>query len=238
MSDASAHALDHHEPVTSTGIPNKKVLMWAFLGSDCMFFGTLISTHLIYRKISATVGGNFLDIRDIFDIELTSFSTFILLASSLFMALAVSAIHKGNLKSTRWMLFGTIIFGSIFLACQVYEFTHFVHGKENKHGDLEHQLTLSAYAGKSEKVGEDAQLTPHEDKAHVFGSTFYVLTGTHGTHVAIGVFWLIGWLVYSFTGKMSTADAMDIECCGLYWHFVDIVWIIIFPVVYLMEYAF
>ena len=84
---ATAHALDHHEPETSTGIHNKKVLMWAFLGSDCMFFGTLISTHLIYRKISATVGGNFLDIRDIFDIELTSFSTFILLASSLFMAL-------------------------------------------------------------------------------------------------------------------------------------------------------
>ena len=67
------------------------------------------------------------------------------------------------------------------------------------------------------------------EKPHVFGSTFYVLTGTHGTHVAIGVFWLIGWFVYSFTGKMSTAHAIDIECCGLYWHFVDIVWIIIFP---------
>jgi heme/copper-type cytochrome/quinol oxidase subunit 3 len=198
-----------------------------------MFFGTLISTHLIYRKISATVGGNTLDVRDIFDIELTSFSTFVLLASSLFMALAVSAIHKGNLKSTRWMLFGTIIFGSIFLACQVYEFTHFAHGKENVNGDLEHQLTLSSYAGKTLEKGKDAELEPH-----VFGSTFYVLTGTHGTHVAIGVFWLIGWFVYSFTGKMSTADAMDIECCGLYWHFVDIVWIIIFPVVYLMEYAF
>ena len=126
MSEA-AHAIEHHEPVTSTGIPNKKVLMWAFLGSDCMFFGTLISTHLIYRKISATVGGNYLDIRGVFDIELTSFSTFILLASSLFMALAVSAIHKGNLSSTRWMIFGTIVFGAIFLACQVYEFTHFVH---------------------------------------------------------------------------------------------------------------
>ncbi|MDG1326042.1 MAG: heme-copper oxidase subunit III [Opitutales bacterium] len=233
MSEASAHALEHHEPETSTGIPNKKVLMWAFLGSDCMFFGTLISTHLIYRKISATVGGNFLDIRDIFDIELTSFSTFILLASSLFMALAVSAIHKGNLSSTRWMLFGTIIFGAIFLACQVYEFTHFVHGKENKFGDLEHQLTLSSYAGESEQQGKDAVAKPH-----VFGSTFYVLTGTHGTHVAIGVFWLLGWFAYSFTGKMSTADALDIECCGLYWHFVDIVWILIFPVVYLMEYAF
>jgi heme/copper-type cytochrome/quinol oxidase subunit 3 len=215
MSEASAHALDHHEPVTSTGIPNKKVLMWAFLGSDCMFFGTLISTHLIYRKISATVGGNSLDVSDIFDIELTSFSTFILLASSLFMALAVSAIHKGNLKSTRWMLFGTIIFGAIFLACQVYEFTHFVHAPGN-------ELTLSSYRG----------------QPHVFGSTFYVLTGTHGTHVAIGVFWLIGWLAYSFTGKMSSVHAIDVEICGLYWHFVDVVWILIFPVVYLMEYAF
>ena len=126
MSDASAHALDHHEPVTSTGIPNKKVLMWAFLGSDCMFFGTLISTHLIYEKF-LPLSGEIFDIRDVFDIELTSFSTFILLASSLFMALAVSAIHKGNLNSTRWMLFGTIVFGLIFLACQVYEFTHFVH---------------------------------------------------------------------------------------------------------------
>ena len=130
------------------------------------------------------------------------------------MALAVSAIHKGNLKSTRWMLLGTIIFGAIFLACQVYEFTHFVHAPGN-------ELTLSTYRG----------------EPHVFGSTFYVLTGTHGTHVAIGVFWLLGWLAYSFTGKMSTVHALDVEICGLYWHFVDIVWIIIFPVVYLMEYA-
>jgi heme/copper-type cytochrome/quinol oxidase subunit 3 len=216
MSEAvAAHADEHHDPYTSTGIPTKKVLMWVFLGSDCMFFGTLISTHLIYRKISATVNGKYLDVEQIFDIELTSFSTFILLASSLFMALAVSAIHKGNLTSTRWMLLGTIIFGAIFLACQVYEFTHFAYAPG-------HELTLSSYQG----------------DPHVFGSTFYVLTGTHGTHVAIGVFWLLGWLAYSFTGKMSTADAMDIECCGLYWHFVDIVWIIIFPVVYLMEYAF
>ena len=95
-----------HAVQTSTGIPNKKLAMWAFLASDCMFFGTLISTHLIYRKIADNI-----NIREIFDIELTSFSTFILLASSLFMALAVSAIHKGNLNSTRWMLFGTIIYG-------------------------------------------------------------------------------------------------------------------------------
>ena len=204
MSHTADAAIDHghHEEYTSTGIPHKKLCMWAFLASDCMFFGTLISTHLIYRRTSPEP----LDVTQILDIPLTSFSTFILLASSLLMALAVSSMHKANLKMTRWMLFGVIVFGLIFLGCQVYEFTHFVRG---------YGLTLNS---------------------HIFGSTFFVLTGTHGVHVTLGVMWLIGWLIYSFTGKMGPEHAMDIEVAGLYWHFVDIVWVIIFPVVYLVEY--
>ncbi len=204
MSHTADAALDHghHEEYTSTGIPHKKLCMWAFLASDCMFFGTLISTHLVYRKTTTEP----IDVTQILDIPLTSFSTFILLASSLLMALAVSAMHKANLKMTRWMLFGVIVFGLIFLGCQVYEFTHFVRG---------YGLTLSS---------------------NIFGSTFFVLTGTHGVHVTLGVMWLIGWLIYSFTGKMGPEHAMDVEVAGLYWHFVDIVWVIIFPVVYLAEY--
>jgi heme/copper-type cytochrome/quinol oxidase subunit 3 len=197
---------DGHAIQTSTGIPNKKLAMWAFLASDCMFFGTLISTHLIYRRIADNI-----DVKEIFDIELTSFSTFILLGSSLFMALAVSAAHKASIKSMRKMLIGTIFFGLIFLACQVYEFYHFAEGLG---------LTLSSY----------------KDEPNLFGSTFFVLTGTHGVHVALGVLWLTGWLIYSFTGKMKPENAEDIEVAGLYWHFVDVVWIIIFPVVYLIEY--
>lgn len=213
MSHSAEISLDdgHHEEYTSTGIPHKKICMWAFLGSDCMFFGTLISTHLVYRKtqtypLEDPVNGIGVTVQQLLDIPLTSFSTFILLASSLLMALAVSAIHKANLKMTRWMLFGVIIFGLIFLGCQVLEFTHFVR---------HYGLNLSS---------------------HIFGSTFFVLTGTHGVHVTLGVLWLIGWLVYSFTGKMGPEHAMDVEVAGLYWHFVDIVWVIIFPVVYLAEY--
>ncbi len=187
---------------TCTGIPNKKVAMWAFLASDCMFFGTLISTHLIYRKIHPDV----VDPRKIFDIELTSFSTFILLMSSLLMALAVSAMHKHNLVSARWFLGGVIFFGSIFVGCQVYEFHHFVHHSE---------LTLSS---------------------SIFGSTFYLLTGTHGVHVTLGILWLLGWLLFSFSGRIKPEHALDVEVAGLYWHFVDIVWIIIFPFVYIVEY--
>ncbi|MEM7792663.1 MAG: cytochrome c oxidase subunit 3, partial [Verrucomicrobiota bacterium] len=167
-----------------------------------MFFGTLISTHLIYRKLYPDA----FEPTSLFSLELTSFSTFILLMSSFLMALSVSAMHKGELKSFRRNVIGVIFFGFIFLGCQVYEFTEFVHK----------ELTLST---------------------GTFGSTFYVLTGTHGVHVAIGIFWLICMLFYSYTGKMDPHEsAVDVEVAGLYWHFVDIVWIIIFTAIYLIEF--
>jgi len=206
MSSASTPeiALDpHHDPTTATGIPNKKVLMWTFLASDCMFFGALLSTHLIYR-LHPPPGNP--SPREVFDIELTSFSTFILLMSSLMMALAVNAIQRGQLKRCRSSLLTTIVFGLIFLGCQFYEFHHFVYVKN---------LTLTNC---------------------IFGSTFFTLTGTHGIHVLLGVIWLTSLLVYSTTGRLTTRDAIDVEAAGLYWHFVDIVWIVIFTAVYLLEF--
>lgn len=204
MSNAVA-ATDHGHGghATNTGIENKKLMMWAFLASDCMFFGTLISTHLIYRKLWPDNQNTV----ELFDIELTTFSTFILLFSSFFMALAVSAMHKGEVKSFRKNIAVVIFCGLIFLGCQVYEFYEFVYIKG---------LTLSG---------------------SVFGSTFFVLTGTHGTHVAIGVLWLVSLFFYSYTGKMHDGHAMDVESAGLYWHFVDIVWLIIFPAIYLVEFV-
>ena len=199
MQTAEASHEDSHDNLI---IDNKKLLMWVFLGSDCMFFGTLISTHLIYRKLYPES----FDPTALFSLELTSFSTFILLMSSFLMALAVSAMHKGELKSFRNNVIGVVFFGLIFLGCQVYEFAHFVH----------EGLTLST---------------------NTFGSTFYMMTGTHGVHVAIGVFWLVCMYFYSHTGKMNAHEsAIDVEVAGLYWHFVDIVWIVIFTVVYLIEF--
>mgnify|MGYP001158048417 FL=1 len=198
MSQLVAHDDSHHNLM----VKNKKLLMWLFLGSDCMFFGTLISTHLIYRKLYPEE----FDPTVLFSLELTSFSTFILLMSSFLMALSVSAMHKGEIKSFRRNVIGVIFFGLIFLGCQVYEFAHFVH----------EGLTLST---------------------GTFGSTFYLMTGTHGVHVAIGVFWLISMLFYSKGGNMEAhKNAVDVETAGLYWHFVDIVWIVIFTVVYLIEF--
>ena len=260
MSQAITAEEVHHEEPTCTGIENKKLIMWLFLASDCMFFGTLISTHLIYRKLhpsGSTVEGD-VNITAMFDIELTSFSTFILLMSSFLMALAVSAMHKGQLKSFRNNCLGVIFFGLIFLGCQVYEFQHFLSGQAiysytglNADGkeitgkykgvanksDAEHAFKAKKHdfrvtGFKQEEVKAPAMSLQNS----VFGSTFYLMTGTHGAHVAIGVLWLFSMYVYSFTGKLKAKDAMDVEIAGLYWHFVDVVWIVIFTAVYLVEY--
>jgi cytochrome o ubiquinol oxidase subunit 3 len=205
MEAATATLDSHHDPSTATGIPNKKLLLWAFLASDCMFFGTLISTHLVYRQHPPPDNPI---ATQVFDIELTSFSTFILLMSSLMMALAVNAIQRGKVKSMRSSLLTTAFFGLTFLGCQVWEFWHFVYEKH---------LTITN---------------------SIFGSTFFTLTGTHGTHVAIGVLWLLSMYAYSFKKGFGERNAIDVESMGLYWHFVDIVWIVIFTAVYLLEYVY
>jgi heme/copper-type cytochrome/quinol oxidase subunit 3 len=193
--------IDNPHEIGCTGLPHRKIMMWAFLASDCMFFGSLIATYLVYRGHSTAHPLP----EDIFDIPLTSTSSFVLLLSSWLMVLALSAIQKGDLWKFRLWTLGVAFFGSIFLGFQIYEFSHFVHAG----------LTL---------------------KQNLFGSTFFVLTGTHGCHVAIGVLWLMSLFFYSFIGGVTKERALDVEIAGLYWHFVDIVWIVIFTAVYLLEY--
>lgn len=187
----------HHE--TNLGVDNKKVGMWLFIASDCMFFGALIGTYLIYAGKS--VVGPYP--QDLFDIPLTTLSTFILLMSSLSVALAVQAVQKGDQKGLRRWLLVTVAMGLIFLGFQVYEFSSFIDAG----------LTLST---------------------NLFGTTFYVLTGIHGVHVALGVLWLALLYFTSLRGDSNRANAVNVEVAGLYWHFVDIVWIVVFAVVYLM----
>src|SRR6266568_3317419 len=189
--------LEH--PHTSTGLDNRKLLMWAFLASDCMFFGTLIATYMVYKNRS--LDGPLP--RETFDVPYTSVSAFVLLLSSLTMVLALAAIQKGQERRMRVWLSATALLGCVFLGGQFYEFTTFY-----KDG-----LTLSR---------------------NLFGSTFFTLTGFHGTHVFIGVFWLLSLVTHSFRGRLHQRHALLVEIAGLYWHFVDIVWILIFTLVYLI----
>src|SRR5881392_264176 len=109
-------------PVTSTGLSNEKIAMWAFLGSECLLFGALISTYLLYRGRSVTGPLP----KDVYDIPYTSVSSFVLLMSSLTMVLALAAIQRGDQEKLRAWLMATALLGMTFIAGQVYEFTRFV----------------------------------------------------------------------------------------------------------------
>jgi heme/copper-type cytochrome/quinol oxidase subunit 3 len=186
----------HH---TSTGLSNAKLAMWVYLGSDCLLFGTLISTYLLLRHRS--VGGP--QPGDVFDIPFTSVSSFVLLMSSLTMALAVAAINRGDVHRNRVWLATTALLGATFIGGQVYEFTTFYR----------------------EGLGYTT---------NIFGSAFYTLTGFHGLHVSVGIVMLLSLLVMSLRGNLGPERGESVEIVGLYWHFVDIVWIVIFTVVYLI----
>jgi len=201
MTDAAAAAVvdDHH--YTATGQSTWKLGFWTFIGSECLFFATLISTYLVYKGKSVSGPHP----AEILNIPLTSISTFVLLMSSLAMVLALDAVQRSNKKLALIWLGAVILLGATFLGFQVVEFTEFVH----------EGLTI---------------------QQNVFGSTFFVLTGFHGAHVTVGVIWLITLWILVARGKLLGAnDAEKVEVAGLYWHFVDVVWIVIFTLIYLIQ---
>ncbi|MDQ3107385.1 MAG: heme-copper oxidase subunit III [Actinomycetota bacterium] len=195
--DVAAGHADVH--VTNTGLSNEKLAMWGFLGSECLLFGALISTYLLYKNRSVT--GPYPE--EVFDIPFTSASSFMLLMSSLTMVLALAAIQRGDVRQLRIWLLATSALGGLFLTGQVYEFTSFYR----------EGLSLST---------------------NLFGSSFFVMTGFHGVHVTLGVLMLLSLYTISMRGGLGQEKSEVVELAGLYWHFVDIVWIVIFTVVYLI----
>ncbi len=187
-------------PPTTTGLSHEKIGMWAFLGSECLLFGGLISTYLLYRGQSRP---GTITPPDVFDIPFTSVSSFVLLMSSLTMVLALAAIQRNDQHRLRVWLLTTALLGATFVGGQAYEFTVFVREGLNL-------------------------------RTNLFGSSFYVLTGFHGVHVTLGVLMLLSLFGLAVRGRITTAQAETVELVGLYWHFVDIVWILIFTLVYLI----
>jgi len=185
--------------VSTTGLSHTKLAMWVFLGSECLLFGALISTYLIYRGQFAHGPAP----GDIFDIPFTSVSSFVLLMSSLTMVLALAALQRGDIRNNRLWLLTTALLGSIFIGGQVYEFTTFL------------------------REGLGYTTSP-------FSSAFFTLTGFHGVHVSLGILMLMSLFISSLRGSLRKEHSETVEIIGLYWHFVDIVWIFIFTVIYLV----
>lgn len=222
MSTSTAAAThDDHEHVhyTTTGLDNRKIAVWAFIGSECMLFASLISTYLIYKGQSrvgpfphetwtSPAGEVF---KPILNIPITSASTFVLLMSSLFMVMALAAVenrgkpgYEGIKGNSKFWLATTALAGTVFLGFQAFEFTSFVH--------------------------EGLKMT-----TNLFGSSFFTLTGFHGAHVTVGVLWLLTLLAIDMKRGLTPKDTLVVDICALYWHFVDVVWIAIFTLIYLIQ---
>ena len=218
-----AHATSHH--YTTTGLDNRKVAIWMFIGSECMLFASLISTYLIYKGknlvgplphetwLNPQTGQT---MKAILNIPVTSISTFVLLMSSFAMVMALAAVENRNKpkpanptfwqnvenNSKLWLLM-TCLMGATFLGFQAYEFTSFVH----------EGLTI---------------------RRNLFGSSFFTLTGFHGAHVTAGVIWLGTLLAIDMKRGLQPKDAVWVDIAALYWHFVDVVWILVFTFIYLL----
>jgi len=191
---------DHgHGSHGTTGLSNNKLAMWLFLGSECLLFGGLISTYMLYRGRHDKGPGP----DQVFDIPLTSVSSFILLMSSLTMVLAVNAAKNKDDRNTKLFLSVTALLGALFVGGQVFEFTAFY----------------------KEGLGFTTSL---------FGSSFYTLTGFHGVHVTVGIIMLMALVGMVSRAHIPGDKAEVVELIGLYWHFVDVVWVVIFTLVYLI----
>jgi len=208
MSQAAAVAVHPRSPMPGMGVYNLKLGMWVFLLSEVMFFTGLIAAYIALRfghpEAWAAPG-------EVLDVPLTAFNTFVLICSSVTMVKAFAAIQNGDQRGLRLWLLATAFLGTFFLSIQVIEYIA-----------LGHEGFVPAIAGYAAEGGP------------LYGMTFYTLTGFHGAHVALGVLALIFTSVKAFRGAYTPQRLGGVEIMGLYWHFVDLVWIVLFTIVYLI----
>ncbi len=190
--------------------PGKKIGMWFFLFTEILFFGGMFLLYSIYRyRFAAEFHAGALEER----LVLGSVNTAVLLTSSLLMALAVAALRRGESRRSIALQAATISLGVVFLVIKGFEW-----GAKIAKGIYPNGPTLLAMP----------------DGRIIFFGLYYTMTGLHALHVTVGVFVIAFMIGYTRRGVVGAASFARLENTGLYWHFVDIVWIYLFPLFYLI----
>lgn len=210
--------LAHHFDDPNQQYESATLGMWAFLATEVLFFGGMFAAYSVYRR---TYPLGFAEGSHHLDVVLGTINTGVLLLSSLTMALAVHAAQTGERKATSWLLVATIVLGSMFLGIKVVEYKH----------KIDHHLVPGRAFVLEHPHFEDVD--PRH--AQLFYSLYFTMTGFHALHMIIGVA-VVGVLTWqSWQGRFSPEYYTPVEMTGLYWHFVDIVWVFLFPLLYLID---
>ena len=204
--------LQHHFSEVRQQKDAAKLGIWLFLLTEVLLFGGLFCAYAIYR---AWYPDMFHEANKALDVTLGAVNTLVLIASSVTIALAIHFIQLNDKKKTMVLLVVTILFAATFLVIKYFEYSHKFH--------------VGQLPGKYYTFTGIEGINPH-----IFFSIYFTMTGLHGLHVIIGMI-VIGWVLYR-TGKdeFSSEYYTPVELAGLYWHLVDLIWIFLFPLLYLI----
>jgi cytochrome c oxidase subunit 3 len=204
--------LQHHFYSMEQQLEASTFGMWVFLVTEIMFFGGMFMAYIVYRMLypeAWVLGSNHLDV------PLGALNTGVLICSSLTMALAVRSAQIGSRKGQIVNLILTILLGSVFLIVKYFEYAE----------KFEHHLV----------PGRHFDMTlPQAAQQQLFFSIYFMLTGIHAAHMIVGIVLMAVILVMAMRNRFSASYYTPVEVSGLYWHFVDIVWIFLFPLLYLL----
>ena len=207
------------KPMPGMMVYNMKLGMWVFLLSEVMFFTSLIGSYVILRYAHPE---HWTDPGVVLNVNLTAGNTFLLICSSVTMVKAFAAIQQGNQKGLQRWLLATILIGATFVGVQVVEYI---------------ALSGEGFVPMLDSYHAVGRGNPHEGPSlggPLYGATFYAMTGFHGAHVSLGVLCLIFVYGRALRGAYTAEHLEGVEVIGLYWHFVDLVWILLFTIVYLI----
>src|SRR3990172_7891425 len=211
--EAHPPALQHHFDSLEQQFDASVLGMWVFLVTEVLFLGGLFMAYIIYRTwypLAFAEGSHHLDI------TLGAFNTGVLIASSLTMALAV---YAGQQARRPWQLIFlglTLVLGLVFLGVKAVEYAGKFH---------DHLIPGAGFIWEGQAPAQQVQ---------IFYSLYFAMTGLHALHMIVGAGMIVWLMVMSARGKFTREWSTPIQIGGLYWHFVDIVWIFLFPLLYLL----
>ncbi|MEW6055195.1 MAG: cytochrome c oxidase subunit 3 family protein [Bdellovibrionota bacterium] len=208
------HAFAHHFESAEQEFETSKFGMWLFLVTEIMLFGGLFVAYIIFRGMYPEM---FVEAHHHLDKVMGGVNTLVLICSSLTMALAIGMVQRNNNKKASMYLVATLLFAAMFLVIKYFEYSHKFHDG----------LLPGAHF-------DAAKNGIQHPKADLFFSIYFLMTGLHGVHVLIGM-GLIGWMLKrTMSNEFSSQYFFPVELVGLYWHLVDLIWIYLFPLLYLI----